>query len=149
MVSELYQHRRDFWAHFAANEPVLHGRTTPGNEHSRWLAVGTGSGLVVALYLTNRSVGDFVRGERGSRIGHVRERLFAHRDELASALEQPKLKLGERFLLNTSLKLDMNNRRNWDRAGEWLAVEAPRYEAALLDLLLRRPVADDWPSPFI
>jgi hypothetical protein len=148
MISELNQHRRDFWAHFAGAEPSLYARTTRGNEHSRWLAVGAG-GLIVALYLTNRSVGVFVRGERGSHIGHVRERLFSYRERLAQALRQPDIKLGDRFLLNTGLRLDMHDHANWPRASNWLAINAPFYQAALHCLLTSPAHPFEEPNPFL
>ena len=75
-------HRRAFWAYFAERMPALFARTERGNEHSRWLTVGH-MPLIAALYLTNRSVGLFVRGPRRTRIGHVREFLFPYREVLA------------------------------------------------------------------
>lgn len=148
MVSELNQHRRAFWRHFADAQPALHAATVRGNEHSRWLPVGAG-GVIVALYLTNGSVGVFVRGERGSRIGHVRERLFPRRESLAWALGQPDIKLGSRFLLNTSLRLDMHDRAIWPQAADWLAATAPLYQSALRDISTPPPGAFAEPNPFL
>lgn len=130
MVSDLNQHRRAFWAFFAEQAPVLYARTERGNEHSRWLAVGR-MPLIAALYLTNRSVGLFVRGARRTRIGHIREFLFPCREVLARELREPELKLGETFLLNTRLRLDMHDRDNWPAAADWLARRTPLYERAL------------------
>lgn len=130
MISDLNQHRRASWAFFAGQAPELYARTERGNEHSRWLVVGH-MPLVAALYLTNRSVGLFVRGPRRTRIGHVREFLFPHREVLAKELREPELRLGENFLLNTKLRLDMHDRDNWPAAANWLARQTPRYERAL------------------
>ena len=96
----------------------------------RWLAVGR-MPLIAALYLTNRSVGLFVRGARRTRIGHVREFLFPYREVLAKELREPELRLGENFLLNTRLRLDMHDRDNWPPAADWLARQTPLYERAL------------------
>ncbi len=148
MVSDLNQHRRDFWAYFAGAQPKLFARTARGNEHSRWLPVGAG-GLIVALYVTNLSVGVFVRGERGSRVGHVRERLFSYRQRLAKALAQPDIKLGERFLLNTGLRLDMHDRANWHSASDWLASRAFLYEEALRNVLTGRTDPFEDANPFL
>ena len=87
--------------------------------------------LIAALYLTNRSVGLFVRGPRRTRIGHVREFLFPYREVLAKELRQPELRLGDTFLLNTKLRLDMHDRDNWPTAVAWLAETSPLYERAL------------------
>lgn len=130
MISDLNQHRRAFWAFFAERQPALYARTERGNEHSRWLTVGPWP-LIAALYLTNRSVGLFVRGARRTRIGHVREFLFPYREVLAKELREPGLRLGENFLLNTRLRLDMHDRDNWPPAADWLARQTPLYERAL------------------
>lgn len=130
MVSDLTAHRRAFWQSFAGRAPALYLRTTRGNEHSRWLAVGP-MPLVIALYLTDRGVGLFVRGARRTRIGHVREFLFPHREMLAKELGEPDLRLGSSFLLNTRLRLDMQEPGNWPAAADWLARRTPSYERAV------------------
>jgi len=130
MVSDLQLHRRAFWAYFAERRPALFARTERGNEHSRWLTIGH-MPLIAALYLTNRSVGLFVRGPRRTRIGHVREFLFPYREVLAKELRQPELKLGNTFLLNTKLRLDMQDQEKWPTAVAWLAEQSSVYERAL------------------
>jgi hypothetical protein len=82
MVSELNEHRRDFWQFFAERLPALYGRMVRGNEHSRWLFVGHRP-LVIAHYIANRGVGLFVRGPTGERTWRTREYLFPHREFLA------------------------------------------------------------------
>jgi len=130
MVSDLNLHRRAFWAFFAETLPGLNARTVRGNESTRWLAVGP-KPLIVAHYIAATNVGIFVRGARGTRIGHVRELLFAHRNLLAQVLGEPDLRLGETFLLNTRLMLPTADRASWPKAMEWFAAQSPRYEAAL------------------
>jgi hypothetical protein len=147
-LSDITRHRRAFWSHFAKNQQAIHVATTRGNEHSRWLPVGAG-GLIIALYVTNRSVGIFVRGERGTPIGKVRERLFGSRERIGGALGQPDIKLGEHFLLNTAQKLDMQDDANWPRAGAWLAAEAMLYRHALLELLTTPADPFEEPNPFL
>lgn len=129
MVSDVTLHRRAFWSHFAEALPQLHTRTVRGNETSRWLPVEPFP-LVVAHYVGAGAVGIFVRGERGSRIGHVRELLFPHR-ELIAELLGPKVKLGNRFLVESRLRIDMQDRANWPHATAWFADRSPRYELLL------------------
>lgn len=132
MVSELTQHRRAFWAAFAEALPRLAGRTVRGDETTRWLAVGHVP-LIAAHYVGAGAVGMFVRGARGTRIGHVREMLFPHRELIARHLG-PKMRLGTTFLVETRLRIDMGERANWPRALEWLAETSPRYKALLREV---------------
>lgn len=131
-VSELTGRRRAFWAAFAQALPALAGRTVRGNETTRWLAVGHVP-LVAAHYVGAGAVGIFVRGARGTRIGHVREILFPHRELIARHLG-PKVRLGTAFLVGTRLGIDMSEEANWPRALQWLAEASPRYEALLREV---------------
>ena len=140
MVSDLTQHRRAFWAYFAEQLPELYARTERGNETTRWLTVGRVP-LIAAHYISANGVGMFVRGARGTKIGHVREYLFPHRDFLAKALRREQLRLGTNFLVGNSLRVDMQDRANWPRATNWLAEQSPLYERAL-KALQRRPARD-------
>ena len=137
MVSDLNLHRRAFWAFFAERLPELNARTARGNESSRWLAVGV-MPLIAVHYISGESVGIFVRGARGTRIGHVREHLFPHREFLAKALGRERLRLGENFLLGDRLQGDMLDSANWPSAIDWFAERSPVYERALKGLQGRR-----------
>lgn len=71
-----------FW-----NGYIAHRRPVPierGSLYSRWRQVS--DDLVISLYLTNRSVGLFVRGQRGERYRTTLNRLSAHEPELGEAL---------------------------------------------------------------
>jgi hypothetical protein len=133
MVADLTLHRRAFWGFLAEAAPTLHARTVRGNETTRWLPVGP-MPLVAAHYISAGAVGIFVRGARGTRIGHIREFLFPYREFLAGALGQPDLRMGSQFLIHSGLRLDMSDRDNWPRAAEWLEVNSAIYEAALTRL---------------
>ena len=137
MVSDLNLHRRAFWAFFAERLPD----STPGLQEaiksSRWLAVGV-MPLIAVHYISGESVGIFVRGARGTRIGHVREHLFPHREFLAKALGRERLRLGENFLLGDRLQGDMLDSANWPSAIDWFAERSPVYERALKGLQGRR-----------
>ena len=137
MVSDLNLHRRAFWAFFAERLPELNARTERGNESSRWLAVGP-TPLIAVHYISTQSVGIFVRGARGTRVGHIRERLFPHREFLATALDRQHLRLGENFLLGDRLKGAMLDDASWPHAIDWFAERSPAYERALKALQRRR-----------
>ncbi|WP_274629123.1 hypothetical protein [Arvimicrobium flavum] len=142
MVSDLTRHRRDFWQYFADTLPELNVRMQRGNEHSRWLAVGHRP-LVIAHYIANAGVGLFIRGEAGEPTWRVREFLFPHREFLARRLDRPGLKLGNMFLLPNSVRLDMTDRSNWQRATAWFAQNSPVYETVFTDLQSKR---EGWPD---
>lgn len=145
MVSELTQHRRDFWRHFAERLPDLHRRTVRGNEHSRWLVVGHRP-LVIAHYVANRGVGLFVRGLSGEKTWQVRDYLFPHRAFLAARFTEPGLKLGTMFLMPRSVRLNMTDRATWPAATEWFGRQSPFYEAVFAELQLRPAGAGDEPT---
>lgn len=71
-----------FWnGYIARRRPVPIGR---GSLYSRWRLVS--DDLVISLYLTNRSVGLFVRGQRGERYRTTLGRLSAYEPQLGEAL---------------------------------------------------------------
>lgn len=136
MVSETTLRQRAFWAFFAERSPDLNARTQRGNESTRWLPVGHVP-LVLAHYFGMRSVGVFVRGERGLKSWRIREYLFPHREFLAATLGRENLRLGENLLLGHSLRVDMLDEANWPRAVDWLVAQSAIYERALT--ALQRP----------
>jgi hypothetical protein len=135
-LSDLNRLRRAYWTFLEGALPELFARTERGNESSRWLTVGA-LPLVVVHYFSVRGVGLFVRGARGTKIGHVREFLFPHRRRLSAALRRPEIRLGGTFLLHDRLRCDMTKRGNWAAAADWFAEKSPLYESAL------RQVQDD------
>lgn len=132
MVSDVTAHRRAFWSYFAEALPQLEACTVRGNETSRWLPVGPFP-LIVAHYVGAGAVGIFVRGGRGSRIGHVRELLFPHR-ELIAELLGPKVRLGNQYLIETRLRVDLQDRANWPAAVAWFEARSPLYQRLLAEI---------------
>jgi hypothetical protein len=145
-LSDLNLLRRAFWEFSAAAEPAFFARMERGNESSRWLAVGAFP-LVAVHYFSVRGVGIFVRGARGTKIGHVREFLFPHRRLLSEVLTRGDLRLGGTFLLHDRLRCDMTRRENWPAAVEWLTAKSPLYEKALLGVQ-KRGMSSAGPSLF-
>lgn len=145
MVSELNEHRRDFWQFFAERLPALYGRMVRGNEHSRWLFVGHRP-LVIAHYVADRDVGLFVRGPRCEKTWQTREFLFPCREFLAERFGQPDLRPGKSFLLPKSARIDMTDRTNWQAATSWFAENSPVYETIFAEL--QTTTREDWPDEF-
>lgn len=147
MISDLNQHRRDFWRFFAEHLPNLHGRMVRGNEHSRWLFVGHRP-LVIAHYIANRGVGMFLRGPAREPVHETRNYLVPHRSFLAERLDKPDIKLGSMFLLPHSLRIDMTDRAAWNSAVLWFAQNSPAYERIFTDLQASpEPWPDEFPPP--
>jgi hypothetical protein len=71
-----------FWDGYIARRPP--GLIERGSLYSRWRHVS--DDLVISLYLTNRSVGLFVRGQRGERYLTTLNRLSAYEPRLGEAL---------------------------------------------------------------
>ncbi len=117
-----------FWKRFAG----VHG---PGLRHgslySRWREVS--DDVVISLYLTNRSVGLFVRGPRGEPYSATVRRFTTYEPELGKALgvalrgEYPLCYLTNRPIVTTDTKA-------WPEAFDWLLAAERRYEAVLLTL---------------
>ena len=88
-----------FWnGYVAMRKPV---RIEHGSLWSRWRPVGVD--LVISLYLTNRSVGLFVRGPRGEGYRTTLPRLSAHEPELGAALGAARWELARPILAESLL----------------------------------------------
>ncbi len=114
-----------FWKQFAA----VHG---PGLQHgslySRWRVVA--DDLVISLYITNRSVGLFVRGQRGERYATTARRLSAYEPGLGQALGAA-LHDHEPLCYLISHRTVTTDTRQWPAAFEWLLAAERRYESVL------------------
>ncbi len=106
--------RQRFWRGFEAGR-----RGAPyvkGNGFSRWRPV-PGAELNIALYITNRSVGLFVRGERGIPLSATRVLLGPRRVELETTL---RAQLDDEVPLLRRLPLATTDVSTWPGAYEWL-----------------------------
>jgi hypothetical protein len=120
-----------FWKRFAA----VHGEgLSHGSLYSRWRIVNDDT--VISLYLTNHSVGLFVRGQRGEPYSATLRRFTDYEPELGAALgvglrgEYPLCYL-------TNQRIATTDTRTWPAAFGWLLAAERRYEAVLLDVLGR------------
>lgn len=105
---------RSFWAVFLLRSGAR--PYTLGNRYSRWRTVGA-EDLVVACYVTDYSVGVFLRGLRGESSTATRARLGERLDRLATALN---LATGVDFLLVRRWVLDTEDPARWPEMADWL-----------------------------
>lgn len=120
-----------FWQSYAQ----LHGEgLSHGSLYSRWRVVNDET--VISLYLTNHSVGLFVRGQRGEPYSATVRRFAAHEPELGAALgvglhgDYPLCYL-------TNHRTATKDTKAWPAAFSWLLAAERRYEAVLLDMFGR------------
>jgi hypothetical protein len=123
---------KQFWKHFADE----HGEgLSHGSLYSRWRVVSDDT--VISLYLTNHSVGLFVRGQRGEPYSATARRLAGYEPKLGAALgvalrgEYPLCYLTNHRIATTDTKA-------WPTAFDWLLAAEQRYEAVLLSILSER-----------
>ena len=115
-----------FWADYTALRPSL--RLLRGNRYSRWRPVA-GTDIFIALYMTNRSVGLFVRGERGLSLKGAARKLDAYEPRLSRALGIAPASGFYPYL--ERLPLASTDTAEWPRAHRWLMEREAFYHAAL------------------
>jgi hypothetical protein len=103
-------------------------RLARGNAYSRWRAVA-GTDIFIALYLANRSVGLFVRGERGLSLKGASRKLDLHEPRLSRTLGILPQSQGCPYL--SRLVLATTDVAQWPRARQWLLEREAFYHAAL------------------
>jgi hypothetical protein len=118
-----------FWNGYIACRPD--GCIEHGSLWSRWRRVA--DDLVISLYLTNRSVGLFVRGGRGERWGTTVNRLSACEPELGEALDA-SLRGYEGCCYITNLPLPVTDPACWPQAYAWLEEQEERYHRVLSEM---------------
>jgi hypothetical protein len=115
-----------FWQAYEALRPNL--KLARGNHWSRWRAVA-GADLFIAVYLTNRSVGLFVRGERGLSLKGALRRLDLYEPRLSRALGVATVSHGCPYL--DRLPLATNDRDSWPEGHRWLIGREQFYHDTL------------------
>jgi len=117
---------KSFWnGYIACRRPVP---IEHGSLYSRWRRVS--DDLVISLYLTNRSVGLFVRGQRGERYRTTLNRLSAHEPRLGEALGA-SLRGYEGCCYLTNLPLPVTDPASWRQGYGWLAEREEFYHRVL------------------
>ena len=117
---------KSFWdGYIAHRRPVL---IEHGSLYSRWRRVS--DDLVISLYLTNRSVGLFVRGQRGERYRTTLNRLSGYEPRLGQALGASLSGyVGCCYL--TNLPLPVTDPESWPQAYAWLEGQEEFYHRVL------------------
>lgn len=120
---------KTFWdGYIVGRRPVL---IEHGSLYSRWRRVS--DDLVISLYLTNRSVGLFVRGQRGERYPTTVNRLSACEPQLGDALGASlRGYVGCCYL--TNLPLPVTDPGSWPQAYAWLEEQEEFYHRILSEL---------------
>lgn len=119
-----------FWNGYIARRNDV--RIEHGSLYSRWRQVA--DDLVLSLYLTNRSVGLFVRGQRGERWATTASRLSAYEPDLGLALDA-SLRGYEGCCYLSNFPLPMTDPASWQRAYSWLEQREQHYHRVLSELL--------------
>ena len=109
-------------------------RIEHGSLYSRWRHVA--DDLVLSLYLTNRSVGLFVRGRRGERWATTANRLSAYEPDLGEALGA-SLRGYEGCCYLSNFPLPMTDPASWPRAYSWLEERERHYYRVLGEAVTR------------
>jgi hypothetical protein len=120
-----------FWAGYIAHRkdaPIEHGSL-----YSRWRRVA--DDLVISLYLTNRSVGLFVRGQRGERYPTTVARLSAYEPGLGIALGA-SLSGYPGCCYLTNFPLPVTDPASWPRGYGWLEEQEERYHRVLSEAVV-------------
>ena len=118
-----------FWdGYIAFRTPV---EIEPGSLWSRWRRVA--DDLVLSLYLTNRSVGLFVRGERGERWATTVNRLASYEPALGDALGA-SLRGYQGCCYLSNFPLPVTDPASWPRGHGWLAEREDFYHRVLSTL---------------
>lgn len=118
-----------FWTGYAriAAPGLVHGSL-----YSRWRPVS--EDCIISLYITNRSVGLFVRGERGERWATTAVRLEAYEPRLGKALGASLRGYPGCCYLGNHRIPTLDTGR-WPEAYAWLDAAESRYAATLRKVL--------------
>jgi hypothetical protein len=115
-----------FWNGYVARRPA--GLIEHGSLYSRWRRVA--DDLVISLYITNRSVGLFVRGQRGERWATTVNRLSAYEPQLGEALGA-SLRGYEGCCYLSNFPLPVTDPASWPRGYGWLEKREAFYHRVL------------------
>ena len=86
--------------------------------------------LRICQYLAQGHVGMYLTGTTGRGDADVKKRIAQHTDALAKELGQEAKVFGSGSIV---LKIDSNDRNNWDKMAQWLEDRRAIYERVLLN----------------
>ena len=132
-LSELGQFRLDFWTHYVNRFPEEAKHEKVKGVSSRWRVVKE-CGLVISIYLAQKSVGIFIRGNSGESPQEVYEKLEPHLDYLTQTLGADPGKPDGKYSFGKYLKINTADKNNWDKMSDWLYQHSETYENALKEI---------------
>jgi hypothetical protein len=124
---------KTFWNGYIASRKDV--RIEHGSLYSRWRRVA--DDIVLSLYLTNRSVGLFVRGQRGETYPTTANRLSAYEPGLGQALGA-SLRGYPGCCYLSNFPLPITDPTSWPRGYAWLEEREEHYFGVLNSLGTRR-----------
>ena len=134
-LSRLGQFRRDFWAHFVKVQPDAPGPPSGYADSNVYYPVEPAD-LRICQYLAQDKVGMYLTGTTSRGDADVKKRIAQHTDALAKELGEKAKVSGSGSIV---LKIDSNDRNNWDKMAQWLEDQRAIYERVLLN----GPAAND------
>lgn len=123
---------KSFWNGYIARRADV--RIDHGSLYSRWRQVA--DDLIISLYLTNRSVGLFVRGARGEGHATTKHRLSAYEPDLGVALGA-SLSGVDGCCYLSRLPLPVTDPVCWPQAYAWLEQQEEFYHRVLSQIVVR------------
>ena len=130
-LSDLGMFWRDFWAHMKARRPDAPS-LRPDYALSRVWHPVEASGLYVVQYLRNSSVGvNLERLNSDETRAETQSRIEPYAKALGKALNGESLRERKNHFCITELRVDSQNRNNWDQMVDWLDERRQTYEKVL------------------
>ena len=126
--------RRDFWTQFLQRHPDAKnlGVKVTGLPQS-WLDTPSGIGLYVSIYHAKNEIGVFIRGPRGCAPSEVQRRLAPHSAKFAELVGEYNqgTETGHPY---TRMKINTEDRENWDEAIDWMYETGLRFVNAVTEI---------------
>jgi hypothetical protein len=130
--SSFANERREFWNHYLMRYPDdaelgVQIAGTPSN----WLATPKEIGMFVSIYKAKTGVGVFLRGKRGATPAEIQNRIRPYANEFEQLVGKCQNIRDDNNHPSDSLKIDTENRDNWDEAIDWLHERANSFLSAV------------------
>jgi hypothetical protein len=133
--SKFASERREFWERYLERHPddAELGVQVTGSP-SNWLSTPSVIGLFVSVYKAKTGVGVFLRGRRGTTAAEVQARLAPHVTELEQLVGTCRDIGDNSNHPGDNLKIDTEDKANWDTAVDWLHDRAHAFLSAVIKI---------------
>jgi len=134
-ISEIGRFRRAFWTRYLERHPqdADHGVGATATS-SVWLLCPKPNELLVALYISKKGVGLFVRGGFGEGSADVQARLAPAMDRFLALAGEGLSRGDDKHHPGEARTMDMTDRACWDAQIDWLHARAHAVRAALIEI---------------